>query len=374
MYVEVEAKEINHIYKTHVFHQTAFWSEVKWKQGYDSKAFDIKARSKDIYEGHNHSGTVIDDLLILFQELGDGYVIGYVPYGPTLKPCDEVKGLFLEELSESLRPFLPKECAMLRYDLLWESPWAKDDSFFNENGDWIGPPTKVNQELRLNYITQTWNLKKSNSNILPTDTLFIDLQKDEDRLLRDMKSKTRYNARLSQRKGVQVRRADVNELDIWYQLYRETCQRNSIRFHDISYFQTVLVTDVSPARSNAEVELLIAEIDGIPLAAMFLIFADRRATYLYGASTSKKRNCMASYALQLAAIKRAKARGCTEYDMFGVAPKPDPAHPLYGLYRFKTGFGGQLFHRMGCWDYPLDPEIYKAIQAAELGSPGYHLQ
>ena len=82
---------------------------------------------------------------------------------------------------------------------------------------------------------------------------------------------------------------------------------------------------------------------------------------------------MASYALQWEAIKRAKKRGCAEYDMFGVAPKPDPSHPMYGLYRFKSGFGGRMFHRMGCWDFPLDAENYNIFSASEFNSQGYHV-
>ena len=62
---------------------------------------------------------------------------------------------------------------------------------------------------------------------------------------------------------------------------------------------------------------------------------------------------MPTYALQWEAIRRAKAAGCLEYDMFGVAPQTDPTHPMYGLWKFKHGFGGEIFHQLGCWDYPL---------------------
>ena len=81
---------------------------------------------------------------------------------------------------------------------------------------------------------------------------------------------------------------------------------------------------------------------------------------------------MASYALQWEAMNIAKEMGCTEYDMFGVAPASDPGHPLYGLYRFKSGFGGELFHSLGCWDYPFDLEKYKTFCSVELTQKGYH--
>jgi lipid II:glycine glycyltransferase (peptidoglycan interpeptide bridge formation enzyme) len=132
-------------------------------------------------------------------------------------------------------------------------------------------------------------------------------------------------------------------------------------------------TNADRTGSPAEVELLIAEFDSQSLAAMFLVYSGQRATYLYGASSALKRDYMATYALQWEAIIRARKKGCTEYDMFGTAPYRDPSHPLYGLYRFKTGFGGYMFHRMGCWDYPFCEQDYEQFISLEMKSKGYHL-
>jgi len=134
-----------------------------------------------------------------------------------------------------------------------------------------------------------------------------------------------------------------------------------------------LAAKATDSTSPAEVLLLVAELDGQPLSAMFLIITGERGSYLYGASSSEHRNSMSTYALQWEAIQLAKARGCTQYDMFGVSPGPDPAHPLYGLYTFKVGFGGQLYHSMGSWDYPLMTDEYRIFRSAELSRPGYHL-
>lgn len=56
-----------------------------------------------------------------------------------------------------------------------------------------------------------------------------------------------------------------------------------------------------------------------------------------------------------------------------MVPNPDPSHPMYGLYRFKTGFGGQIFHSLGCWDYPYLQDVYKYFAAAESYSQGYYI-
>jgi lipid II:glycine glycyltransferase (peptidoglycan interpeptide bridge formation enzyme) len=54
-------------------------------------------------------------------------------------------------------------------------------------------------------------------------------------------------------------------------------------------------------------------------------------------------------------MRDAKAAGCLVYDLFGIPPVDDPNHPMAGLYRFKTGFGGRIVHRPGSWDYPYRP-------------------
>ena len=59
-------------------------------------------------------------------------------------------------------------------------------------------------------------------------------------------------------------------------------------------------------------------------------------------------------------------------DMFGIAPCPDPSHPMYGLYKFKQGFGGDVYHQLGCWDYPLEKEKYDYFCACEMNMQGYY--
>ena len=92
---------------------------------------------------------------------------------------------------------------------------------------------------------------------------------------------------------------------------------------------------------------------------------------MYGASSDEKRNLMASYAVQWEAIKAARRAGCEEYDMFGTAPNAFSSHPMHGLYRFKSGFGGHLFHRMGCWDYPFMKDEYMRFRAQEINNQSY---
>ena len=373
MIAEIEDKEIKQIYQTSIIQQTAYWSEVKRLQGVTSKAFNFKTKIADLYVDSEDSAYFIGDLLILIQAIDQEHSIAYVPYGPEIEPSVENQGYFLEQLSESLRSCLPKNCIMIRYDLSWESVWANEDYYYYIYGNCLGVPDKKIQEIRFNFNTNNWNLRKANTDILPSNTIFMDLRKDEDSLLGAMKAKTRYNVHLAKRKGVNIRSLGMDSLAIWYDLYKQTAVRNNFFLHDISYFRIVLSARANDTLSPAEVHLLVAEVEGKPLAAMFLVVSANRGTYLYGASATENRNYMATYALQWRAMQIAKEKGCTEYDFFGVAPQADESHPMYGLYRFKTGFGGEIFHRMGCWDYPLDNEKYKYYTSMEFKNQSYHL-
>ncbi|MEG0467962.1 MAG: peptidoglycan bridge formation glycyltransferase FemA/FemB family protein, partial [Mucinivorans sp.] len=247
------------------------------------------------------------------------------------------------------------------------------ESDYTEDGKWMGAPEKKYQEFKLNFDTRNGNLLKSNSDILPANTIIVDLNATEQEILARMKSKTRYNIGLGLRKGVDVRLGTISDLEIWYNLYLQTAQRNGLHVNDIKYFYSVFAAKMEDSNLPVHVKLLIAYVDNIPLAAMFLLISSHRATYLYGASSAEMRSFMPTYAMQWKAIQIARAYGCSEYDLFGVAPGAEPSHPMYGLYKFKTGFGGSIFHQMGCWDYPLKRDEFALLQASEMSSRGYYL-
>ena len=376
MDIEIHHKHPDGLYETPLLHQTTFWSYVKHEQGVPSQAFDLKIRTADI-GSPSQAPYLLDDVLILFQEIGDNKTIGYIPYGPSVRPDDAYIGTFLEELSESLHPLLPDSCMLLRYDLPWQSPWSVEPEEFDEHGQWLGPPEPDLQELRLNWETQERNLRKAPSDILPADTMLIHLLRDEQEILDGMKPKTRYNIRTALRHDVHIRSGSYADMDIFYDLYRQTCQRNGIRLHHRAYFDAMFAPHNLKGEAgdtSTDFELLIAEYEETPLAALFIVYSSTRATYLFGASASHMRNLMGTYALQWEAIRHAKMRGCVEYDLFGTAPNGDPSHPMHGLYRFKSGFGGKELHRMGCWDYPLNQEEYRLLSSQEMVAQGYHIR
>lgn len=372
MLIDLESKAIEDISSSPILQQSCYWGHLKYLQGWKPKAFDFEI-DLSTESSELAGGKFQDDLLVVTREVGDGAHIAYVPYGPKNLPDQERRGHILEELSEQLRSYLSPDCILIRYDLPWNSPWVEERDCYDEQGLWQGPPEIRVREFRMNYGTKEWNLRKAPSDILPSSTLFIDLKNPLETIQAQMKPKTRYNIRLADRKGVTVREVGVEHLSIWYKLYAETAERNRITLHSIDYFKTLLKARKSLDGLDTKITMLLAEADGKALAGMFLVLSGGRGTYLYGASSNDCRNYMGTYALQWNAIKKAKEAGCFQYDMFGISQLPDPAHPMYGLYRFKSGFGGRLYHRQGCWDYPLKENLYTSFRAVEMTSQGYHV-
>lgn len=365
-------KDVQDIIASNIVQQTWFWAKIKDRQGFSPIAFEYQATDDLFFPASFGGKNIQDDILVLIRYINDTHCFAYVPYGPEGEPDFENQGVFLEELSEVLREYLPPNCILIRYDLPWENQWANEEDFFNDQGDWIGPPSFKNQEFRVNFNTHNWNLMKSPSDNLPSNTIFLDLEQSKESLLQKMKPKTRYNIRFSEKKGVRVKSYGMEKLDEWYKLYRETAFRNNFILHPKENFRTFLEKQQND-REDVDIRLLMADYEGEYLAAMFLTLSNKRGTYLYGASSGSKRNLMATYAVQWEGIRLAHRAGCEEYDMFGAAPNSNPGHPLFGLYRFKRGFGGDLYHRMGCWDYPLDKEQYMAFRAQEVKNQGYHI-
>ena len=205
------------------------------------------------------------------------------------------------------------------------------------------------------------------ANVQPPDTVVLNLAQSEEAILQAMKPKWRYNIRLAEKKGVLVWESDGNEFDIFWRLYKETSERDQIAIHSRAYYETFFSETVCSGEPEVSRKLWIARYNNEPIAAIITLYLDGKATYLYGASSNTHRNVMAPYLLQWKAICDAKAHGCSHYDFYGMSPTDDPDHAMYGLYRFKTGFGGTIRHYMGCLDIPISALLYRIFSLVEKG-------
>ena len=346
MKIDLKLKKIHALLPTDILFQTSYWGRVKSSLGWSPMAFDLQSSSGQY-----------GDILILIRPLGRNLTAAYVPQGPETQPDPEHYGLFLETLSQELIQYMPSSVSFIRYDLPWRAPYALTTT---DQKQWNGHPSPRHREFRMNIGTQSWNLRKATVDHTVADTLHIDLTKTEEELLAVMKSKTRYNIRLACKKGVVVSVAAEEKLPVFYDLYLQTAKRNGFDLCSYRHFSALFCSSDNKAESHKIIFLLATKGQDV-LAGAILAVSRQRAIYLFGASADTQRNLMGSYALQWNIIKLLKKRRCLVYDLGAVSPTADRNHPFYGMYRFKTGFGGTIIHRNGSWDYPIHMRGYKAF-------------
>jgi peptidoglycan pentaglycine glycine transferase (the first glycine) len=197
--------------------------------------------------------------------------------------------------------------------------------------------------------------------IQPRRTLVVDLRGTEEEVLARMHQKTRYNIRLATRKDIHIRAWD--DLDAFGTMMQETARRDGFSAHATVYYRKAYEL----FKPLGKAELLVAEFESKPIAALMAFAHGWRAWYLYGASSNIERNRMPAYLLQWEAMRWARQRECTEYDLWGIpdvefetleADFPSKEGGLWGVYRFKRGFGGRLVRSIGAWDRPYHQPLY----------------
>jgi peptidoglycan pentaglycine glycine transferase (the first glycine) len=186
------------------------------------------------------------------------------------------------------------------------------------------------------------------------NTFLLDLSKSEDTLLAEMKQKTRYNIRLAARKGVNVRRGDMNDFDLLYRMYAETSVRDGFAIRNPAYYQDAWGSFIQAGLAKP----FIAQVNESPVAAIIIYKYAGTALYMYGMSRDQHRKKMPNHLLQWEAIRWAKQQGCSAYDFWGAPDTIDSEDPLWGLYRFKSGFGARFVCSLGAWDFVTRPFLY----------------
>ena len=336
------------------FLQTYEWAQVKSKYGwkpiyviwsdrsyrsYTSDPLDLLDRS-DI-----NAACLVLKRTISFRGLFQANVL-YAPKGPLLNWNDES---LRSRVLNDLQSFAKKEGAIfLKIDpdvLLGTGVPASEDEREDNSGQ------VVMSELK----RRGWRF--SSDQIQFKNTVLIDLSASEDEMLARMKQKTRYNIRLAEKKGVTVRIGTQADLPMLYTMYAETSVRDGFVIRDEGYYQTVWQTFMQSIEPNAEP--LTAEVNGEVVAAIFVFYFSGRAYYVYGMSRETHREKMPNYLLQWEAMKRAKVRGCSVYDLWGAPDEFNESDSMWGVFRFKEGLGGQVVRTLGAWDYAPNPFWYK---------------
>ena len=323
--------------------QTSQWAELKGGFGWRaSRAVLVDAQ-----------GRPVAGASILIRRVA-GLKIAYVPKGPLVDWADAALVAALLEAMEAESRRLGASALKIEPDL---------------------PDSMQNRAM-----LQGYGFAPSKQTVQPVSTIVLDIAPDEQAILARMKSKWRYNVRLAERKGVTVREAGPNDLDAFNQLMQTTGRRDRFEVHSPAYYSMAFRLLVPNCGA-----FLLAEAEGQPIGAIVVGMCGESAWYLWGASSSQERSRMPNHALQWAGIRWAKGRGARRYDFWGIPddvgkiaagiargqgrPVPSdslpvelealPQHGLWGVYRFKQGFGGEVVRSVGAWDKSLRPCGYR---------------
>jgi lipid II:glycine glycyltransferase (peptidoglycan interpeptide bridge formation enzyme) len=342
------------------FLQTYEWGQVKAIYGWIPlfAVWDTDGRWKvesDSSQFSTFHSPVAAALILKRQILRSGFAarlsILYSPKGPLLDWSNES---LRNRVLNDLQSFAKKQGAIfLKMDpdvVLGTGVPQREDDSIDHGGQAVITALK----------RRGWGY--SSNQIQFKNTVLIDLNTSEEELLARMKQKTRYNIRLAEKKSVTLRVGNSEDLGMLYKMYAETSVRDGFVIRDEAYYQTVwklFMDSDEPA-----CEPLIAEVDGEPVAAIFVFYFAERAYYVYGMSRDAHREKMPTYLLQWEAMKHARARGCKVYDLWGAPDVFDESDSMWGVYRFKEGLGGKVVRTLGAWDFAPNPfwnKLYSEI-------------
>ncbi len=268
------------------------------------------------------------------------------------------------------------------FESLWGPVWSKKlagsltsellknfFSFFSKKGNaifWrLSPPASLLISPRYlessYYFEAGYSKKDSHWDFFPSlaktrpprKTSIINLSQSEEAILDGMKAKTRYNIKLGKRKGLEVKWSrKVSDLKSFWKLNLITTERGQFTSHNFDHYLRLIKTK-SIVPSN-RVEIVFASYKGKVISANLVLFFNKVAFYLHGASSNEHRNLMSTYLLHFEIIKKAKAEGCEFYDFWGVDKKRWP-----GVTSFKEGFGGKTKDYPPLYEIPLKNYYYK---------------
>jgi lipid II:glycine glycyltransferase (peptidoglycan interpeptide bridge formation enzyme) len=259
--------------------------------------------------------------------------LGYIPKGPLL---DWTNGALAETVLKQLAGFARQHGLLL----LKIDPDVRID---------------VDEGNTITVLLAELGWRASFEQVQFRNTMVLDLQPTLDQLMEGMKPKWRYNIHLAVRKGVTVRDATLDDLPLLYAMYAETAARDGFVIRAEAYYR-----DVWQRFMNAGLAWpLIAEVKTTPVAMAMALHFGACAWYMYGASRDAGKGFMPNHLLQWHIIRRAREAGCTVYDLWGAPDALDVSDPLWGLFRFKQGFGATFVPYLGAYDYTPRIWLYR---------------
>lgn len=233
--------------------------------------------------------------------------------------------------------------------------WIRIDSFDKDID-------KIIKELK-------HKLVKAPHDMQPKQLFVVDIDKNEEEILAQMKPKTRYNIKVAEKKDVKIEVLNSFEnnkkIEKFLDLIEKTGNRKGISFHPKEYYRKMLKSITSD-----NLKLYLAIYKNKIIAGAVLVIYGQTATYLHGASDDNNRNAMAPFLLQWQMIRDARENGAKKYDFGGVSIGEDDKErekKWLGVTRFKQGFSknNTPLEFSGSYDIIVSPIKYWAYRVIQ---------
>lgn len=343
------------------FLQTPAWADVKT---------EWRSESLGWYAGDRLAGTG----LVLHRPVPRlGYTLAYLPWGPDIDWAGGLTVWFppLVSYLRSQGAFAIRVAPPVPTDT-WSAAQVKEGIADPEVGrltDVPGRSDPVGAEVTRYLRDSGWIPQNPEDGFgagQPQFTYEIPLRhpdgtaRSEDDVLAGMNQLWRRNIKKAAKAGVEVTTsAGGEDLKAFHDLYVHTAERDGFTPRPRAYFEKMFAA--LSAEDPERIKLYLARHDGDLVAATIYVRVGAHAWYVYGASSTEKRDVRGSNACQWAMIRDSLAAGCDVYDLRGITPtlSTDDAH--VGLIQFKVGTGGQAVRYAGEWDLPLRPIVYRAF-------------
>jgi len=237
----------------------------------------------------------------------------------------------------------------------------------------LEPNSIVTEKEKQKKELNTLGLTSSFHPLFTKFSFILDITPTEEDLLKNMHSKTRYNIRLAERKGVYVEEDNSEKgFQDYMKLTNETTTRQKFYAHTPTYHKKLWETLPKDTDTNHLTYHLFHarfknEKNEIQTLTSWILFVFKDSLYYpYGASSSSHRELMASNLMAFEAIRFGKKLGLKQFDMWGaLGLEPDPQDPWYGFHKFKQGYGATLTEFVGSYDLVTKPTLYTGYKVAD---------
>lgn len=182
--------------------------------------------------------------------------------------------------------------------------------------------------IRIEPLTNITIGINSFSRIQPQKTLVLDINKNNEDILRSFSSGTRRNINIAIKNNVIIK--EENNTDLFYHLLLKTLNRKKFKSYNKIYFENLI--------KNTPAKISCAYYKNEVIASNIILYYNKTAYCLHSATDHKNRKLKGSNLLRYKSIINARDAGLIKFDNWGIDEVRYP-----GVTKFKKGFGGKEF-------------------------------